>query len=115
MVEGAHFVVSWSFLGLLHFRFDFVDFGRSHRDTVEIEFRPVLASTVSYMDIRHLIGALIALATSARASFVFFRGSITGAPPLYSKGWLQRGLHVAAGIIFAALAIGMVLKIAGRW
>jgi hypothetical protein len=67
------------------------------------------------MDIRHYVGAFIALAFSAWASFSFFRGSITGAPFLYSKGWFQRGLHLAAGIIFGALAIGMILKIAGKW
>jgi hypothetical protein len=67
------------------------------------------------MDGRHLIGALIALALSVWASFSFFRGSITGAPPLYSRGWFQRGLHFAAGIIFGSLAIGIVLKIAGKW
>jgi hypothetical protein len=39
------------------------------------------------MDTRHLIGALIALALSGWASFSFFRGSITGAHPLYSRGW----------------------------
>jgi len=49
------------------------------------------------MDIRHLIGALIALALSTWASFSFFRGGITGASPLYSKGWLQRGLHLRRG------------------
>ncbi len=67
------------------------------------------------MDIRHLVGALIALAFSAWASFSFFRGSITGAPPLYSKGWFLRGLHFVAGIIFGALAIGVILKVAGKW
>jgi hypothetical protein len=70
---------------------------------------------IGSMDIRHLIGALIALAFSTWASFLFFRGSITGAPPLYSRGCFQRCLHSAAGIIFGALAIGMVLKIAGKW
>jgi len=69
---------------------------------------------IGSMDIRHLIGALIALTFSTWASFSFFRGSITGAPPLYSRGWFQRGLHFAAGIIFGALAIGTVLKIAGK-
>jgi hypothetical protein len=67
------------------------------------------------MDGRHLIGALIALELSVWASFSFFRGSITGALPLYSRGWFQRGLHFAAGIIFGPLAIGIVLKIAEKW
>jgi len=60
------------------------------------------------MDIRHLIGALIALTFSTWASFSFFRGSITGAPPLYSRGWFQRGLHFAAGIIFGAV-LGLLM------
>jgi hypothetical protein len=68
-----------------------------------------------FMDTRHLISALIMLALSVWASFLFFRGSITGAPPLYSRGWFQRGLHFAAGIMFGSLAIGIILKIAGKW
>jgi len=62
-----------------------------------------------------MIGAAVALVLSTWASFLFFRGSATGAPPLYSRGPLQRGLHFVAGIIFASLAVGILLKIAGRW
>src|SRR5712691_7305669 len=62
----------------------------------------------------HPISALVALVLSAWASFTFFRGSITGAPPLYSRGWFQRGLHLAAGIIFGSLAIGIALKFVGE-
>jgi hypothetical protein len=67
------------------------------------------------MDTRHLIGANIALILSMAASFLFFRGSITGAPPLYSRGPFQRTLHFAAGIIFGSLAIAIGLKIAAKW
>ena len=67
------------------------------------------------MKLDHLIGAAIALILSTWASFTFFRGSITGAPPLYSQGWFKRVLHFAAGIIFGALATGIALKIAGEW
>jgi len=67
------------------------------------------------MDTRHLIGAVIALILRVEASFSFFRGSVTGAPPLYSRGPFQRTLHFAGGIIFGSLAIGIVLKIAGKW
>jgi hypothetical protein len=56
-------------------------------------------------------GALIALVLSLWGSYSFFRGSITGSPPLYSRGWFERGLHFAAGIIFGSLAIGIALKI----
>jgi hypothetical protein len=74
-----------------------------------------ISGQIGFMDVRHLVGALIALGFSTWASFSFFRGSITGAPPLYSRGLVQRGLHFAAGIIFGALAIGVILKIAGKW
>jgi hypothetical protein len=67
------------------------------------------------MKIGYLIGAVVALVLSMCASFLFFRGSIVGAPPLYSRGPLQRSLHFAAGIIFATLAVGIALKIAGKW
>jgi hypothetical protein len=67
------------------------------------------------MKLDHLIGAVIALILSTWASFTFFRGSLTGAPPLYSKGWYKRGLHVIAGIIFGSLAVSIALKIAGKW
>jgi hypothetical protein len=70
---------------------------------------------IRYMKIGQLIGAVVALVLSAWASFVFCRGSLTGAPPLYSRGLLQRSLHFVAGIIFASLAIGIALNIAGRW
>ena len=55
----------------------------------------------------HTIGFLVAIALSLWAAFTFIRGSITGAPPLYSKGRFQRALHFTAGVIFAALAIGI--------
>jgi hypothetical protein len=33
-----------------------------------------------------------------------------------SKGGpIQRVLHIIAGVIFGSLAVGIVLKIAGRW
>lgn len=57
------------------------------------------------------VGILVALALSLWAAFTFFRGSITGAPPLYSKGPLQRSLHFIAGVIFAALALGAVVML----
>ena len=53
-----------------------------------------------------LVGILVALALSLWATFLFLRSSVTGAPPLYSKGPLQRTLHFIAGVIFAALAVG---------
>jgi hypothetical protein len=67
------------------------------------------------MKIGQLIGAVVALILSTWASFLFFRGSITGSSPLYSRGPFQRSLHFAAGIIFASLAVGIALKIAGKW
>jgi Ni,Fe-hydrogenase I cytochrome b subunit len=51
------------------------------------------------------VGILVAMALSLWAAFVFLRGSITGAPPLYSKGPLRRTLHFTAGLIFVALAV----------
>jgi hypothetical protein len=57
---------------------------------------------------------LIGMVLSAWAAFIFFRGSIAGAPPLYSKGSFERSLHFAAGIIFGSLAIGIALKLAGN-
>jgi hypothetical protein len=54
------------------------------------------------------IGILVALLLSSWAAFIFLRSSITGAPPLYSKGALRRTLHFTAGVIFAALAVGAV-------
>jgi len=56
----------------------------------------------------HSIGILVALVLSLWAAFVFLRSSITGAPPLYSKGPLRRTLHFTAGVIFGALALGAV-------
>jgi hypothetical protein len=61
------------------------------------------------------ISAIVCLVVSSWASFVFFRGSITGAPPLYSRGWFKRGLHFAAGIIFGSIVVAVVLKFAGKW
>jgi hypothetical protein len=58
-----------------------------------------------------LIGPSIGSALSLWAAFIFLRGSITGAPPLYSKGLFQRTLHFVAGIIFAALAVSAIMMI----
>jgi heme A synthase len=58
------------------------------------------------MSAGHLMGILVALVLSLWAAFIFLRSSITGAPPLYSKGPLRRTLHFIAGVIFAALALG---------
>ena len=66
------------------------------------------------MKIDHPISLVVAMVFSVWASFSFFRGSITGAPPLYSKGWFQRSLHFVAGIIFGLEAIYIALKIAGN-
>jgi len=62
-----------------------------------------------------ILGYVVAIVVSVWASFSFLRGSITGAPPLYSHTWAQRVLHFIAGLLFAALAIGGALKLAGRW
>jgi hypothetical protein len=62
-----------------------------------------------------IFGHVIAVIVSVWASFSFLRGSITGAPPLYSQTWTQRILHFIAGIIFGALAIFTALKLAGGW
>ncbi len=67
------------------------------------------------MKLNQTIGAAVAMLLSGFASFVFFLGSLTGAPPMYSRGWFQRGLHFLAGIIFAALAVGAALRLAGKW
>jgi hypothetical protein len=67
------------------------------------------------MKASHIIGYSVALLLSGWASYVFFRGSLTGAPPMYSHGWFQRVLHFTAGIIFGAFAIVAFLKLAGRW
>jgi len=53
------------------------------------------------------VGFFVALAASLWAAFVFLRSSITGAPPLYSKGRWRRTLHFIAGVIFAVLAVGI--------
>ena len=58
-----------------------------------------------------LVGIIVALALSLWATFLFLRSSVTGAPPLYSKGPLQRTLHFIAGVIFAALALGAVVML----
>jgi hypothetical protein len=63
----------------------------------------------------HIFGYSVAVLASAWASYVFFRGSITGVPPMYSRGWLERILHFIAGIIFGALTVAACLKLAGRW
>jgi Ni,Fe-hydrogenase I cytochrome b subunit len=57
------------------------------------------------------VGILVSLTLSLWAAFTFFRSSITGAPPLYSKGAWQRSLHFIAGMIFAAAAIGAVVML----
>lgn len=67
------------------------------------------------MKAAQVLGLLIAIIVSAWASYVFFRGSISGAPPMYSHGKLQRILHFTAGIIFGALTVAAILKMAGRW
>jgi len=61
-----------------------------------------------------LVGVLVALALSSWASFSFLRSSVTGAPPLYSKGPLERTLHFIAGVIFAAFAVGAVAMLVRR-
>ena len=61
------------------------------------------------------LGAIIAGILCTWASFTFLRGSLTGAPPMYSHGWVQRGLHFIAGIIFASLAVGALLMLTGKW
>jgi hypothetical protein len=57
------------------------------------------------MKMDHPIGAIVGMIASGWASVTFLRGSISGAPPLYSKGWPNRTLHFAAGIIFALLLV----------
>ena len=63
------------------------------------------------MKMNHPIGALIGIVVSGWASFTFLRGSITGSPPLYSTSWLQRVLHLVAGIIFGVIALGLGLML----
>jgi hypothetical protein len=67
------------------------------------------------MKAAQVFGFVVAALASAWASFTFFRGSIFGAPPLHSRGLLQRTLHFVAGIIFGVLAVGAFLKLAGKW
>jgi len=67
------------------------------------------------MKASHIFGYSVALLVTARASYLFFRGSLTGAPPMYSHGWFQRVLHFTAGVIFGALTIAACLKLAGKW
>jgi hypothetical protein len=62
-----------------------------------------------------MIGATVCLLLSSWASFTFFKGAVTGAPPLYTRGWFQRVLRFTAGLIFLAFAIGAGLKIVGKW
>ncbi len=57
---------------------------------------------------QRLAGILIALVLSLWAAFLFFRSSVSGRPPLYSKGILQRILHFIAGALFVALAFAAV-------
>jgi len=55
------------------------------------------------------VGFFVALAASLWAAFVFLRSSITGAPPLYSKGRWRRTLHfisIALDIAGAVPAFG---------
>jgi hypothetical protein len=61
--------------------------------------------------IRYSIAVLIC----GWASYTFFKGALTGAPPLHSHGWFQRVLHFAAGIIFGAFTVVACLMLAGRW
>jgi hypothetical protein len=65
------------------------------------------------MKAAQVFGFVLATLLSGWASFSFFKGSLTGSPPLYSHGWLQRTLHFAAGILFAALALFACLKLSG--
>jgi hypothetical protein len=67
------------------------------------------------MKTAQVLGYAIAVLVSVWASFSFLRGSITGAPPLYSHTWAQRIVHFIAGILFGALAIFAGLKLVGRW
>ncbi len=60
-----------------------------------------------------IFGFVLAALVNAWASFSFFKGSLTGSPPLYSHGWLERTLHFLAGILFSALAIFACLKLLG--
>jgi hypothetical protein len=66
------------------------------------------------MSAGELVGLLVALALNLWAAFLFFKGSVTGAPPLYSKGVVQRILHFIAGIIFAAVALNALLRLVGK-
>ena len=69
---------------------------------------------VQLPEIRHVLGLVVATLVSARASSWFLKGSLTGSPPLYSHGWLQRTLHFFAGILFAALALFASVKLYSR-
>jgi len=69
---------------------------------------------VQLSEIRHVLGFVVATLVSARASFWFIKGSLTGSPPLYSHGWLQRTLHFFAGILFAALTLFASVKLYSR-
>jgi hypothetical protein len=61
-----------------------------------------------------VFGFVVAILVSAWASFSFFKGSLTGSPPLYSHGWSQRILHFVAGVLFAAMALFASLKLCSR-
>jgi hypothetical protein len=63
------------------------------------------------MKVPQVFGLVVAVLVSAWASISFFRGSIIGAPPLYSRGWWRRSLHFAAGILFGALTLAACLKL----
>ncbi|HEY3930360.1 MAG TPA: hypothetical protein VGL89_18450 [Candidatus Koribacter sp.] len=54
---------------------------------------------------RRTLAYILCFIVSLTAAVAFWRGSLTGAPPLYSKGVVERGLHFVAGILFAAIAI----------
>jgi hypothetical protein len=80
------------------------------------ECNGLITSTVQKsMKTPQALGYVVAAVVSVWASFSFLRGSITGAPPLYSHTWSQRILHFIAGILFGALAIAAAMKLAGRW
>jgi len=60
-----------------------------------------------------IVGFVLATVVSAWASFSFFKGSLSGSPPLYSHGWLQRTLHFIGGVLFSVLALFACLKLLG--
>jgi hypothetical protein len=62
------------------------------------------------MGIRYLIGVVVALVLSTWASFSFFRGSITGAPPLYSHGRFQQ-LRLALCVLVGNMSTGVLIRL----